>query len=173
MNGGVYATNTINDAFALVSTQGYADIPVSYENQPIGKTDAHGYLLVPTVTSTTMRNSRLIRSTCPPTSRCRRWKTRRHSRSQRFLVEFPINPSPPPTSNWLTSKANRWPTAARWRWLAAISKLCRLGWHDPIDPVQQHNRLSVIPGRRRPAVSGGIQQAKPQGIQRVGPVVCR
>lgn len=51
MNGDIYTTNTINDAFALISTNSFEDVPVFYENQPIGKTNAKGYMLVPTVTS--------------------------------------------------------------------------------------------------------------------------
>lgn len=51
MNHGVYASNTINDAFALVSTRGFSQIPVSYENQLIGTTNNDGYLLIPNVTS--------------------------------------------------------------------------------------------------------------------------
>lgn len=40
MNRSVYASNMINDAFALVSTNGFSNIPVSYENQLIGTTNA-------------------------------------------------------------------------------------------------------------------------------------
>lgn len=51
MDNNLYATNKIYDAFALVSTNGFADIPVSYENQLIGKTNSKGYMLIPDVTS--------------------------------------------------------------------------------------------------------------------------
>lgn len=51
MNGGAFATNRISDAFVLVSTTGFADVPVSFENQLIGRTDGSGHLLVPWVPS--------------------------------------------------------------------------------------------------------------------------
>lgn len=51
MNGGLFASNRINDAFALVSTGGYADVPVRYENRLMGYTDRNGHLLVPSVSS--------------------------------------------------------------------------------------------------------------------------
>ncbi|WWP00882.1 MAG: fimbria/pilus outer membrane usher protein [Candidatus Dasytiphilus stammeri] len=51
MAGHIYSTNTIPDAFALVSSNGYPNIPVRYENQFIGLTNKYGYLLVPSVTS--------------------------------------------------------------------------------------------------------------------------
>lgn len=46
MGGHAYATRNIADAFALVSTAGYPDIPVRLENRVIGHTDADGRLLV-------------------------------------------------------------------------------------------------------------------------------
>jgi outer membrane usher protein len=47
MDGAALAANRVNDAFALIDTQGQKGIPVRYENQLIGKTDAGGHLLVP------------------------------------------------------------------------------------------------------------------------------
>lgn len=47
MDAGVFAANRIDDAFVVVSTNGYGDVPVSYENQVVGRTDAKGHLLVP------------------------------------------------------------------------------------------------------------------------------
>lgn len=51
MDGHVFAANRIHDSFALVSTQGMPNVPVMYENQPVGQTNAKGYLLVPSVTA--------------------------------------------------------------------------------------------------------------------------
>ena len=47
MDAGMFAANRIDDAFVLVSTEGFADVPVRYENQVVGHTDAKGHLLVP------------------------------------------------------------------------------------------------------------------------------
>ncbi|KAB0496435.1 fimbria/pilus outer membrane usher protein [Pseudomonas vancouverensis] len=47
MDKQVFAANRIDDAFVVVSTDGYADIPVRYENQLVGQTDKNGHLLVP------------------------------------------------------------------------------------------------------------------------------
>jgi outer membrane usher protein len=51
MDKSVFAANQVNDAFAIVSTDGIANVPVSYENQPLGTTDKRGHLFVPQVTS--------------------------------------------------------------------------------------------------------------------------
>lgn len=45
--GGVFATNYIDDSFAVVDTEGAADIRVRYENRDMGRTDRGGRLLVP------------------------------------------------------------------------------------------------------------------------------
>ncbi|MDR2306304.1 MAG: fimbria/pilus outer membrane usher protein [Paucimonas sp.] len=47
MDAGLFAANRIDDAFVVVSTSGYADVPVRYENQLVGSTDRGGHLLVP------------------------------------------------------------------------------------------------------------------------------
>jgi outer membrane usher protein len=51
MDKSLFAANQVEDAFAIVSTEGVANVPVSYENQPLGNTDRHGHLFVPQVTS--------------------------------------------------------------------------------------------------------------------------
>ena len=50
-DGGVYASNQINDSFAVVDTDGAAGVTVLRENQPVGKTDSNGRLLVPDLRS--------------------------------------------------------------------------------------------------------------------------
>ncbi|WP_457436277.1 fimbria/pilus outer membrane usher protein [Pseudomonas sp. TE3786] len=51
MDGDVFPSNRIDDAFVLVSTNGFADVPVSFEHQLIGNTNKSGHLLVPWVPS--------------------------------------------------------------------------------------------------------------------------
>ncbi|MFC6301145.1 fimbria/pilus outer membrane usher protein [Pseudomonas sp. CCM 7893] len=47
MDKQVFAANRVNDAFVVVSTDGFAGVPVLYENQKVGETDRNGHLLVP------------------------------------------------------------------------------------------------------------------------------
>lgn len=49
MGGGMFATNRINDAFVVVSTDGISGVPVRQENQRVGVTDGKGRLLLPWV----------------------------------------------------------------------------------------------------------------------------
>lgn len=47
MDDSVFAANRVSDAFVVVSTDGEAGIPVRYENQLVGHTNADGKLLIP------------------------------------------------------------------------------------------------------------------------------
>ena len=49
LGGGVFASRRIADSFALVQVPGYADVRVYKDNQLIGRTDASGNALVPSV----------------------------------------------------------------------------------------------------------------------------
>ncbi|MBU1330753.1 MAG: fimbria/pilus outer membrane usher protein [Gammaproteobacteria bacterium] len=51
MDNALFASNRIDDAFVLVDTDGYADVPVRFEHQLLGRTDRNGHLLVPWVPS--------------------------------------------------------------------------------------------------------------------------
>lgn len=55
--GSLFASDQIHDSFAVVSTGDVAGVPVLYENRPIGRTDARGKLLIPSLLS--YRNNRL------------------------------------------------------------------------------------------------------------------
>ncbi|GBU15104.1 outer membrane usher protein FasD [Polaromonas sp.] len=46
MGGQTFATQRVNDAFAVVSTNGVADVPVQLSNRTVGTTDSKGMLLI-------------------------------------------------------------------------------------------------------------------------------
>ncbi|AXV84022.1 fimbria/pilus outer membrane usher protein [Ralstonia solanacearum] len=47
MDAAVLPGRRVNDAFALVTTEGMANVPVTFENRLMGRTNAQGHLLVP------------------------------------------------------------------------------------------------------------------------------
>ncbi|MHB8237208.1 MAG: fimbria/pilus outer membrane usher protein [Acidithiobacillus ferrivorans] len=47
----MFASNTINDSFAIVDTNGFGNIRVLDENRLVGRTDSAGQLLVPDLRS--------------------------------------------------------------------------------------------------------------------------
>ncbi|HEY6817556.1 MAG TPA: fimbria/pilus outer membrane usher protein [Croceibacterium sp.] len=46
IGGGLYSSRRVDDGFALVSTGEFADVPVTVENNVVGRTDSEGRLLV-------------------------------------------------------------------------------------------------------------------------------
>ena len=91
MDGELFAANKINDAFVVISTDGQPDVPVSYENQPVGKTNRNGYLLVSGVSAYYPASYRIDTLNLPADTRLketeRRIAIRRHSG---YLVDFPM-----------------------------------------------------------------------------------
>lgn len=91
MDGELFAANKINDAFVVISTDGHPDVPVSYENQPVGKTNNNGYLLVSGVSAYYPASYRIDTLNLPADTRLketeRRIAIRRHSG---YLVDFPM-----------------------------------------------------------------------------------
>jgi outer membrane usher protein len=65
-DGTLFTGDQINDSFAVVNTGDVAGVPVLYENRPVGKTDASGHLMVPSLLS--YQNNRLAVDTAnlPP-----------------------------------------------------------------------------------------------------------
>lgn len=51
LDGGLFAANDAPGSFAVVDTGDVPNVPVTYENQPIGKTDAKGRLFIRDVTA--------------------------------------------------------------------------------------------------------------------------
>jgi outer membrane usher protein len=51
LDGGLFASNLINDSFAVVDTSGVKGVPVLYENRYAGPTDSSGRRLVPDLRS--------------------------------------------------------------------------------------------------------------------------
>ena len=51
MGGGLFAARQINSGFAVVSTGGIANVPVTLQNSPIGTTNSRGLLLISPLTA--------------------------------------------------------------------------------------------------------------------------
>lgn len=91
MDNELFAANKINDAFVVISTDGHPDVPVNYENQPVGKTNRNGYLLISGVSAYYPASYSINTLNLPADTRLketeRRVAIRRHSG---YLVDFPM-----------------------------------------------------------------------------------
>ena len=93
MDRQVFAANRIDDAFVVVSTDGFADIPVRYENQQVGETDQNGHLLVPWSSAYYRGKYEIDPLNLPPNVRSPNVEQRiAVRRGSGYLLEFPLTP---------------------------------------------------------------------------------
>ncbi|WP_285111249.1 fimbria/pilus outer membrane usher protein [Leclercia adecarboxylata] len=91
MDGELFAANKINDAFVVVSTDGQPDVPVSYENQPVGKTNRNGYLLISGVSAYYPASYSINTLNLPADTRLKETERRiALRRNSGYLVDFPM-----------------------------------------------------------------------------------
>ncbi|MBK0350897.1 fimbrial biogenesis outer membrane usher protein [Leclercia adecarboxylata] len=91
MDGELFAANKINDAFVVVSTDGQPDVPVSYENQPVGKTNRNGYLLFSGVSAYYPASYSINTLNLPADTRLKETERRiALRRNSGYLVDFPM-----------------------------------------------------------------------------------
>ncbi len=91
MDGGLFAANRVTDAFALVSTNGEAGIPVRYENQVIGETDRNGQLLVPAASAWYPAHYDIDTLALPPSVQADRVSQRvAVAAGSGYVVRFPV-----------------------------------------------------------------------------------
>lgn len=113
MDGQVFATRQISDAFVVISTDGVADVPVRYENQLIGVTDSRGYLLVPWVTSHYGAKYTIDPLNLPPELQAA--ETERHfavRRNSGAVLRFPVRPVVAATITLLDRAGNAIPVGS-------------------------------------------------------------
>ena len=80
MGGSMFATRTVSDSFALVSTNGVAGLSIQTQNNVVGQTDAKGQLLIPNLLA--YQNNRIAvdtRNLAP---------TQQLAHSQRLIVPY-------------------------------------------------------------------------------------
>lgn len=87
----LFTANRINDAFAVISTGGHGGVPVNYENQPVGKTDRDGYLLVSGVSAYYPASYSINTLNLPADTQVKETERKIALRRRSgYLVEFPM-----------------------------------------------------------------------------------
>ncbi|WP_457351968.1 fimbria/pilus outer membrane usher protein [Sphingomonas sp. UYP23] len=66
VDGAVFAANAIDDSFAVVDTDGLPNIRVFHENRAVGRTNAHGLLLVPDLRAFDLNHIGIEATDIPP-----------------------------------------------------------------------------------------------------------
>ncbi|MFJ4153247.1 fimbria/pilus outer membrane usher protein [Pseudomonas sp. NPDC089752] len=175
MDAGVFAANRIDDAFVVVSTNGYADVPVRYENQEIGRTDKGGHLLVPYSSGYYRGKYEIDPMDLPPDVLAPNVEQRvAVRRGSGYLLEFPLkrvlaaslelvdgNRQPLKLGSKVTHQESGSQAVVGWDGLVYLENL------------SPHNRLQVeLEGGGQCQVEFEMPEAE-GSIPLIGPLVCR
>ena len=176
MDGGVFAANRIDDAFVLVSTDGFGGVPVRYENQRVGDTDNGGHLLVPWTSGYYRGKYEIDPLNLPANVRSTSVEQRvAVRRGSGYLVEFPLVP---------VVAASLVLVDARQQHLALGSTVFDehsgsrtvVGWDGLVylENLQAHNRLTVsLAGGSQCQVQFELDVNRQGDVPLLGPLVCQ
>lgn len=175
MDGELFAANKINDAFVVISTDGHPDVPVNYENQPVGKTNNNGYLLVSGVSSYYPASYSIDTLNLPADTRLketeRRIAIRRHSG---YLVDFPMEQERVASVILHDARGQAIPVGSQVRRASRSSAVVGydgIAWLENLSDV---NALDVALPDGKQCTATLTVGANPQHkLQTYGPLVCR
>lgn len=175
MDGELFAANKINDAFVVISTDGHPDVPVNYENQPVGKTNNNGYLLVSGVSAYYPASYSIDTLNLPADTRLketeRRIAIRRHSG---YLVDFPMEQERVASVILHDARGQAIPVGSQVRRASRSSAVVGydgIAWLENLSDV---NALDVALPDGKQCTATLTVGANPQHkLQTYGPLVCR
>ncbi|POT59374.1 fimbrial assembly protein [Citrobacter amalonaticus] len=175
MDNQLFAANKINDAFVVVSTDGQANVPVNYENQPVGKTNEHGYLLISGVSAYYPARYSINTLNLPADTRLK--ETERKVALRRlsgYLVDFPMEQEQVASLILHDEQGRVLPVASqvmRGERGTAVVGYDGIVWLENLDAV---NPLQVVtPEGKRCRVTLTLTPNPAHKLKTYGPLVCR
>jgi len=174
IDGGLFASNTINDSFAVVDTNGFGNIRVFDENRLVGRTDSAGKLLVPDLRSFDINHLAIdpndvpLDATVPFFAR----KVRPQDRSG-IVVEFPVKRSRSALLRLVDAAGRPIPVGSVAR-LGATGVEVPVGYGGEVyvQGLEPHNDLFVIEPDGRRCAAAFIYRPQSGQIPAIGPLVC-
>lgn len=173
--GRLFASNIINDSFAVVDTEGTPDIRVRYENRDMGRTDGNGLLLVPELRSFEINQLSIEPTDVPPDASITitHQKVRPMDRSG-VVVKFPIHAAHSALLRLVDGRGQPLPLGSTLT-LEASGAVLPVGYDGEAyaDDLQAHNVGRVeFPDGRRCVVQFDYQPVSGD-IPIIGPLTCR
>ena len=174
MDGSLQPARRIYDGFALVSTDGVADVPVLHENRPIGRTDQGGHLLVPDLNAYQANQLAIDSLSLPADTRVEsvaqdvvpqarsgvlaRFPLSRYAAATIVLVDADGKPLPPGTRvHHLESGAD---TVVGYDGISFVSGL------------REHNRLELAGEGWQCSIAFDYRRPADGSLPRIGPLIC-
>ncbi|MBD3828779.1 MAG: fimbrial biogenesis outer membrane usher protein [Stenotrophomonas sp.] len=175
IDGDLFASNTINDSFAVVDTNGIGHIRVFNENREVGRTDPDGKLLVPDLRSFDINNLAIepkdvpLDATVPFFAR----EVRPQDRSG-VVVEFPVKRSHGALLR-LIDASGRPIRVGSVATLDATGAAVPVGYGGEayLQGLKPRNRVSVVEPDGRRCAAAFAYRPQPGEIPAIGPVVCQ
>lgn len=176
MDRALFVSRRIDDAFALVSTNGVPEVPVFLENRPIGRTDARGHYLLGNLNAWQPNRVSIDALQLPAQMRVGSVDAEAVPRDRgAVLVSFSLVESRSVIVELRDSQGQPLPLGSRVQVDAADATPAMVGYDGQVflEQVPRRTRLSV----RRP--DGGQCEAlllapeRPEGIPLIGPLECR
>ncbi|WP_085705753.1 fimbria/pilus outer membrane usher protein [Pseudomonas sp. B8(2017)] len=175
MDAGLFAANRIDDAFVVVSTGGYADVPVRYENQEVGRTDAGGHLLVPYSSGYYRGKYEIDPMDLPPDILAPEVEQRvAVRRGSGYLLEFPLRRVLAASVELVDADRQVLKLGSRVTHAESGSQAV-VGWDGLVylENLAPHNRLQVeLEGGGQCQVAFDLPEAQ-GSIPLIGPLVCK
>ncbi|RFD33882.1 fimbrial assembly protein [Pseudomonas sp. GL93] len=175
MGGETFAANRINDAFVVVSTQGFAGIPVRYENQLVGQTDRNGHLLVPWSSAYYRGKYEIDPLNLPANVQSPNVEQRVSvRRGSGYLLEFPLRRVLAASITLVDRQHQELPLGSLVVHEQSNTQAV-VGWDGLVylENLSAHNTLQVTLGEGRSCQATFDIDAQQQDVPLIGPLVCQ
>ncbi len=175
MGGHVFAARRVDDAFAVVSTDGVANVPVKLENRVIGHTDSDGMLLVTPLNAWQRNQIAIDPMQLPADMRIDHVKTiATPSDRAGTLVQFGITPVRAASVVLVNASGKPVPVGSRVRITGQPDGNAIVGFDGAVylDTLQTHNTLDVETPTGTCHVSFDYHK-QGDSIPEIGPLTCR
>ncbi|RMT64466.1 hypothetical protein ALP43_04923 [Pseudomonas azotoformans] len=175
MGGETFAANRINDAFVVVSTQGFAGIPVRYENQLVGQTDRNGHLLVPWSSAYYRGKYEIDPLNLPANVQSPNVEQRVSvRRGSGYLLEFPLRRVLAASITLVDRQHQELPLGSLVVHEQSNTQAV-VGWDGLVylENLSAHNTLQVTLGQGRTCQATFDMDEQQQDVPLIGPLVCQ
>ncbi|NVZ18625.1 fimbrial biogenesis outer membrane usher protein [Pseudomonas costantinii] len=175
MDNEVFAANRVNDAFVVVSTDGFSGVPVRYENQVVGETDRNGHLLVPWTSAYYRAKYEIDPLNLPSNVQVPNVEQRVSvRRGSGYLLEFPVRRVIAASITLVDAKHQDLPLGSQVRHEQS-GALAVVGWDGLVylENLVAHNTLQVTVGNGQTCQATFELDTTQEQVPLIGPLVCQ
>jgi outer membrane usher protein len=175
MGGSLFASRNIYNGFAVVSTDGIANVPVKLENNLVGTTDKRGMLLIAPLNAYQNNKVSIDPMDLPADVHIDRVDMEATPTDRAgTLVRFGITPIRAASITLIDAHGKPLPLGSRVRVRGHTTEPALVGFDGAVylDTLDAHNMLDVISPTAVCHVTFDYQKQS-DGIPQIGPLVCR